>query len=496
MERQFAQYRILKELGVGATAQVFAAEDTKSGQTVALKIFKPEFSKQIEFQKRIAREVKAISRLNHPNIVRIIDFISATEEKSPAAVLEYVDGIPLTEYQSKLPYILPELSCAISCQILDALEHAHSLGVIHRDLKPSNIIISKNGTAFVTDFGLAKVTDASVTGATLTGTILGSPDYMAPEQAEGDIVTARTDVFAIAAVLYFLVTGTRPFARSSSLATLAAVIKGDFEPVQNRNPKISPSLAAIIQLGLAKNPSERFSSAQNFKEAVENYLYSIGLDKENFSLSQWQENPSQETMKALAQMAETLATRAEKKIASKAYEKATETISHLSLIAPESQALENLLEKLTSRRKKTLLARPLSYIVATSFLIAMTALLLQLRKDPVTVTEPVKPIAETKQEDSIVQPMAAVTKAEIPEVPEIPKTLPKEVKKAPVQVGTVRFDVRKDVTVLWNGKKVSNRGSFTQKVGQYSLILRKPGFKDIRQTVKVVISEPTVIRVQ
>lgn len=167
-------YQLVRELGRGATARVFEAIKHSDAQTVALKIFHPVFAADKDFSRRISSEIRATTRLQHHNIAGIIEVVAQADP--PAVALEFVRGSSLFDFQARLPYVLPELSVLIVIDILKALEHAHEQGIIHRDLKPSNIIVSEQGRVVVTDFGLAKMADA--TSNTLSGAILGSPDYM------------------------------------------------------------------------------------------------------------------------------------------------------------------------------------------------------------------------------------------------------------------------------------------------------------------------------
>ncbi|MGZ3688063.1 MAG: serine/threonine-protein kinase, partial [Bdellovibrionota bacterium] len=239
--KELGDYRIDRLLGRGATAQVYLAFRRSDDFPVALKVFHPGLWDREDLKRRALSEVSTALALQHPNIVRI--FEPHLDLDPPAMALEFVDGYSLEEFQGRLPYVLPEVSVLVVVEILKALEHAHAQNVVHRDLKPANIFVGNDGRVLVGDFGLARMTDVS--RLTLSGTLLGSPDYMSPEQARGEISTPKSDLFSAASILYFLITGTRPFSRSSALATLAAVNDAQPEAAPRRNPKISPALARI-----------------------------------------------------------------------------------------------------------------------------------------------------------------------------------------------------------------------------------------------------------
>jgi serine/threonine protein kinase len=351
-------YKIERVLGRGATAQVFAATRNSDGLLVALKVFHPGLWDQADLRRRAKGEFKTVSSLDHPNILRVVEPL--WENPNPAVALEFVDGTSLEEFQARLPYILPEVAVLILLEVLAALDYAHAQGVIHRDLKPANILISREGRVVVSDFGLAKMRDVS--RLTLSGTVLGSPDYMSPEQARGEATTERSDLFAAAAVLYFLVTGTRPFSRRTPLATLAAVSEAQAEPASQRNPKLSPALARILSRGLSKNPGDRFASAAVFKQALQDYLAELGLNSPDlFTLPYWLQAPTDTSLEALKTIADQLVLNIEALVAEGAFDEATDRLSHLAQVAPESAALPRLMQELDARRRNALRDRGLQF---------------------------------------------------------------------------------------------------------------------------------------
>jgi serine/threonine protein kinase/Tol biopolymer transport system component len=250
-------YEVLAPIGAGGMGEVYRARDPRLNREIAIKISAAHFSERFE------REAKAIAALNHPNICSLYDV------GPDYLVMEYVDGKPL-----KGPVPLNE-ALALAGQILDALDAAHRKGITHRDLKPGNILVNKNGVK-VLDFGLAKIENASgMDGATKTmpltgeGSILGTLQYMSPEQVEGKEADARSDIFAFGLVLYELITGKRAFEGSTQTSLIAAILKDQPRPVSELQPVTPKALDRVVQTCLEKDPDRRWQSAREVKHALE-----------------------------------------------------------------------------------------------------------------------------------------------------------------------------------------------------------------------------------
>jgi serine/threonine protein kinase len=487
-------YRILKKLGEGGTARVYSALAPGSSTPVALKVFRPDHGDPAELARRVSAEVNAYRALEHPNIVKVL---ALPREGAPALVLELVDGWTLSDFQSRLPYILPEISVRILIEALKAIEHAHAAGIIHRDLKPSNILISKTGQVLVTDFGLAKISGASL--STQTGTILGSPHYMSPEQARGDVIGPRSDLFSLTSVLYFLITGTPPFNGNSPLAVLATVIERRLEPARGRNPKVSWELSRILERGFAKNPSERFASATDFRESLEGYLAGLGLSPESFTFAAFLEDPHGETLRALNTIAEKIALKCEEMIRKGKRAESLELLSHLSLVAPNSQMIQQLTDVLDRKRSRKGL-----YAAVTAAMAVVLALLgVQIAKHPRTesIAETAPKAPKIQEEPKMIAPAPAaaepVTAAPAAEPPkaEVAAATPAAVTKAAPKSERVVLDLPPGFSVMWDGKDVPvGKRNFRANIGSHKLVL-KVGKNSFKQTVKVVAGEPTNIRV-
>jgi eukaryotic-like serine/threonine-protein kinase len=264
-------YEIQSPLGAGGMGEVYRARDTRLDRTVAIKILPAHFSSDPIRKQRFEREAKTISTLHHPFICVLYDV--GQQDGLDYLVMECVEGETLASRLRKGPLALEQiLKCA--AQVADALDTAHRNGIVHRDLKPSNIMLTPSGAKLL-DFGLAKPAAPLATGTTLThnqpspataqGTIVGTFQYMSPEQVEGQELDARSDIFSLGAVLYEMLTGQRAFAGSTSTSVIAAVLERNPHPVSMLLPTSPPALDRIVKTCLAKNPDERWRSAADIR---------------------------------------------------------------------------------------------------------------------------------------------------------------------------------------------------------------------------------------
>ena len=283
-------YTVLEKLGAGGMGVVYRARDTRLGREVALKVLPPALVADRDRRDRFEREAQSASRLNHPNIVTIYD-IGEVEGTSFIA-MEYVPGKTL---EDSIPRGGMRLTDALGCaiQMAGALERAHAAGIVHRDLKPANVMIAAEGAVKILDFGLAKLTErapgpdaATVTAhtETQTGLVMGTPAFMSPEQAEGKPVDARSDIFSFGAVLYQMVAGRRPFAGDSVMATMAAVLRQDPEPLPEHLPR---DLCQVIGKCLRKDVRRRAQSMADIRVALEDLKDQPPLEPHARSARSW-----------------------------------------------------------------------------------------------------------------------------------------------------------------------------------------------------------------
>src|SRR5512139_2614725 len=272
-------YEIQSAIGAGGMGEVYKARDTRLDRSVAIKVLPPAFSADPERRARFEREAKTIAGLNHPHICTLHDV--GEYEGSTFLVMEHLTGETLAQRLEKGPLPL-EQALTVATEIADALSAAHRQGVIHRDLKPGNVMLTKAGAKLL-DFGLAKLkghgeqpaaahlASAPTQSTPLTGEgmIVGTLQYMAPEQLEGKPADARTDLWALGAVLYEMLTGKRAFERATSASVIAAILDREPPPVSSLQPLAPPSLGRLVSRCLAKDPDERWSAANDLKPCLQ-----------------------------------------------------------------------------------------------------------------------------------------------------------------------------------------------------------------------------------
>ncbi len=274
-----SRYTVIDRLGQGGMGRVYTAHDSRLNKTVAIKIlFGTVFAQS--YWARFQQEAKAASKLKHPAIVQVLDFGSFDHDK-PFLVMEYVEGQTLSDLVKSEGAIEPARALTIISQLCRGMQHAHGRKVLHRDLKPSNILIADtdNGeTANILDFGIAKVVEQGDYKETLTktGQIVGSPRYMSPEQAGGETVDGRTDIYSLGCVLYFMLTGAPPYTGQNPLEVIGKHIQ---DPIPKLNDNLSSPLPDefqnLIERSMAKSRSDRYASMEAFAESVDSLSHSL-----------------------------------------------------------------------------------------------------------------------------------------------------------------------------------------------------------------------------
>jgi serine/threonine-protein kinase len=244
-------------------AQVFRGIDTTLDRTVAIKILAPQFARDPSFVDRFRREAQAAARLNHPNIVNVYD--TGVDGDTNYIVMEYVEGRTLAEYLATGGRLSPTKAAEIAEKVAEALAAAHAQGVIHRDIKPANIMVTRDGRVKVMDFGIARLVAGPDT-VEQTAAVLGTAAYLSPEQAQGESVDARSDLYSLGVVLYEILAGRPPFTGDSAMAVAYKHVQETPVPPSTVNPDVPPQLDAVVMRALAKNPANRYQTAGEFRD--------------------------------------------------------------------------------------------------------------------------------------------------------------------------------------------------------------------------------------
>ena len=273
------RYEVGQVIGRGGMAEVHEGTDTRLGRRVAIKILRSDLARDPQFQDRFRREAQAAAGLNHPNVVAVYD----TGEQPvgdtlvPYIVMEYVDGVTLRHMLTNGPRIMPERSLEITAGILAALDYAHRHGIVHRDIKPANIMINTHGDAKVMDFGIARAISDAVTSVTSASAVMGTAQYLSPEQAKGEVVDARSDIYAAGCVMYELLTGRPPFTGETAVSIAYQHVNELPKAPSQIDSAISTTLDAVVLHALAKLPDNRYQTAAEMRSDVERVMAGLPI---------------------------------------------------------------------------------------------------------------------------------------------------------------------------------------------------------------------------
>jgi predicted Ser/Thr protein kinase len=279
VRRKIGKYELIKEIGKGGMGEVYLARDTESGKEFAVKILAPELTRNPQYVRRFRREASAVVRLDHPHIIKVYDV--GEEGGIHFIAMEYLGGPTLVQLLKQRKRLSVPEAVKIVTDIADALDYAHSQGVVHRDVKPDNMIADENGEFKLMDFGIAHVEEGAQ--LTVTGSILGTPEYMSPEQASGQKVDPRTDIYALGIVFYQLLTGVVPFRAGTVAEVLQMHLARIPESPKALNPEVPGKLASVVTKMVEKKPADRYAS---FRHVINAVGQAIPLDMRTVAASQ------------------------------------------------------------------------------------------------------------------------------------------------------------------------------------------------------------------
>jgi len=354
--RMLGRYELLEQVGSGGMAVVYRGRDSALDREVAVKLLHPHLAQAPESRARFSREARAVARLAHPSIVEIYDYAG---DGAPEAYLvtEFVRGRTLRAWAQQVGLGFPELGLLVGRALCDALVHAHSAGVIHRDLKPENVLVQEAGRPSVklADFGIARII-ASDERMTMTGALVGSPHHMAPEIVEGKEADARSDLFSIGTILYWLATGQLPFAASNPTAILRRAIEGDFEDPQAVDPRVSGRTASLLRRCLAVDPAARPQSAAEVREALDAILAEVGMERPEEELGAFLRDPASAKAAFPARAVASLTALGDAALGEGASARALGFFDRVLALDPANPAVHEKLRALSRRRRLRRLA--------------------------------------------------------------------------------------------------------------------------------------------
>ena len=274
------RYEIGEVIGRGGMAEVHESRDLRLGRRVAIKILRPDLARDPDFQVRFRREAQSAAALNHPNIVAVYDTgedrldveEGGTQVVVPYIVMEFVDGMTLRQLLASGRRLLPERALEIASGVLSGLDYAHRHGIVHRDIKPGNVMLTRSGDVKVMDFGIARAINELNTSITATSAVMGTAQYLSPEQARGEIVDARSDLYSTGVLLYELLTGRPPFTGESAVSVAYQHVSEMPTPPSQIDDGVSPEIDLIVLAALAKRTDERYQTASEFRSDVERMI--------------------------------------------------------------------------------------------------------------------------------------------------------------------------------------------------------------------------------
>ncbi|MGM0578026.1 MAG: protein kinase domain-containing protein [Myxococcota bacterium] len=363
MLERIEKYRILEEIGQGGMSVVYRGHDEYLDRDVAVKVMHRHLARDPDARERFSREARAVARLTHHNIPEIYDYSSSRDDLN-YLVTELVEGAPLSALLREGEPVLPEIGAMVVVGVAEALAHAHRHDIVHRDVKPENILVGRDGVVKLTDFGIAQI--VGLESMTITGTLVGSPAHMSPEQIEGDgVLDRRADVWALGTVLYAAATGgSLPFDAPTPHGILKRIVEGRYDDPRRINPHVNSGLSEIIGRCLQVDPERRYATVEALAEDLREWLARRGLTHMEAELRSWmtdrrgyQRSLSERLVGAMLSLGDLEWTEGRRHLALEAYGRV------LTLDPDNTEALERLRELHSGLRRRRLLTILLALLV-------------------------------------------------------------------------------------------------------------------------------------
>ena len=354
------RYKLIEEVGQGGMAVVYRAQDETLKREVAIKVLHQHLASEPESKARLEREAQAVAKLHHENILEIFDY-SGLESPSSYIVTEFIDGRTLKQFLADQSIRFTEVAALIAIEVCGALGHAHAVGVIHRDVKPENVMIRKDGLLKLMDFGIAQVLDLQ--RMTVTGQLLGSPAYMAPEIIEGKQLDFRTDVFSVGIMLYLLATGSLPFTGKNPHEVLRRISDGKFPDPRSVGRGVDQALARIITRALARQPDDRYSDVGPLADDLRAYVADAGVTDVRAELRAYFADPAGYEAGLPPRLAAGLTAAADEQLAKGRRARALELWNRVLAFDPQNATVAVALRRLEGRARLRALALGLAGVV-------------------------------------------------------------------------------------------------------------------------------------
>ncbi|HLD73611.1 MAG TPA: serine/threonine-protein kinase [Bdellovibrionota bacterium] len=506
MLENIGHYKVSKMLGQGSLAVVYQAHDPILNRDVALKILHPIFSKNPKNISRLRQEAQTLAQLDHPNIIRIYSFLD--EEVAKGIVTQFVDGQTLAELLREHSPLLPEIACRIMCDVMSALEHAHLRRIVHRDIKPENIIISPDGEVKLADFSIAKILNKE--SLTVTGQLVGSPLYLSPEQARGDKIDERSDLFSAGILFFQMLTGKPPYFDENPVVVLKKIISNPPDKLSLVNPKISKQLETIVLKALEKDKKQRYQKAWEFRYAILEYLKTNHISYEDIELKHFFTKPAEYSKTLTQQLSSHYLEEGKKAFAEKDWVKTSQLWNKSLEYNPQDPQVLKELKKLT--RSKIYVGAKKTFLLLIILAVGLGGyhLYSTFQKTDQRSSQASTEASRTPSLQGDLSPMLETskeTKVSTKETPPPPRQTVKQperrfakptVKPPPTAWSYLKVNKDEDSEFYVDGEyyDLSDSNIVKLKPGTHKIKLTKPGFRDIEANIAVKKGETATINVK